>query len=491
MGLAVERDNKDTQGDGSHGGGSDGGGSNGGGSHGSGSDGGGSDGGSSHGRGSAALERARRKAYRRIIPLIFVCYAVAYIDRANVAFAQLTMGKDLGFDVEVFGTGFGIFFLGYVLLEVPGALLVERWSARKWISRIMLTWGLVGALTALVKTPGQFYGMRFLLGLAEAGFFPGAIVYLTHWFTARDRARALALLIVAAPIAQLVSQRVSVPLLRFGTTEIVGDVAVTTPPLFGLHGWQIVYIVWALPAIVLGLVVLLRFTDRPAQARWLTDDERAALEAALARERAAQGSVDHLGLRAVLGNPAILLLALANFLITSAHYGIESFLPTILQSWFGLRPTDVAWAATPTFVAILVAELGVSWSSDRRGERWWHTAGPMFWGASVLVLTTLARGSLGLTVVFFALALGGIRSYVAPFYALPKLFLQGSAAAGAIGFINAIANLGGFVGPRTVGKLAKTTGSFVAGMVYLTATSALAGVCILVLRAYHRRRQRT
>ncbi len=161
----------------------------------------------------AALDRARRKAYRRIIPLVFVCYAIAYIDRANVAFAKLTMSVDLGFDDEIFGTGFGIFFLGYVLLEVPGALAVERWSARKLMSRIMVTWGIVAALTALVRTPGQFYVMRFLLGLAEAGFFPGIIVYLTHWFPERDRARALSLLVIAAPIAQIVSQWVSAPLL--------------------------------------------------------------------------------------------------------------------------------------------------------------------------------------------------------------------------------------------------------------------------------------
>jgi MFS transporter, ACS family, tartrate transporter len=438
--------------------------------------------------GTAALERARQKAYWRLIPLVFVCYAVAYIDRANVAFAKLTMAKDLGFDEETFGTGFGIFFLGYVLLEVPGALLVERWSARKWMSRIMITWGIVAALTALVKTPTQFYAMRFLLGLAEAGFFPGAIVYLTHWFPARDRARALALLIIAAPIAQLVSQRVSVPLLRYGTTEIVNGAAVTTPPLWGLHGWQIVYVFWAVPAIVLGLLVLLKLTDRPAEARWLAPDERDALEAKLAAERGATGAVTHLGIGEALRNPAVLLLALANFLITSAHYGIEAFLPTILQSWFHLRLTDVAWAAFPSFAAILFAQLGVSWSSDRHGERWWHTIVPMMWGAGVLLLTAAGRGNYALTIVLFALAVGGVRSYVAPFYALPKLFLEGTAAAGAIGFINAIANLGGFVGPRTLGALAKSSGGFGSGMVYLTATSALAGACILVLRAYHQRR---
>ena len=435
------------------------------------------------------LDRARRKAYARLIPFVFVCYAIAYIDRSNVAFAKLTMSKDLGFDDDIFSTGFGLFFIGYVLLEVPGAILVERWSARKMISRIMITWGIVAGLTALIKTPAHFYVMRVLLGLAEAGFFPGVIVYLTHWFPARDRARALALFITAAPIAQIVSTRVSAPLLTIGTTETINHVVVTTPPFLGMHGWQIVYIVWAIPAVILGLLVLFKLTDRPAQARWLSDEERGALEAELARERAAQGVVRHTTFWQAVSNPAVLLLALSNFLITSAHYGIEAFQPTILQRWFNLDVNRVSWAALPSFVAILVGLLVVSWSSDRRGERWFHTFVPMFWGAAVLVLTMLARANYALTIVLFALAVFGVRAYVAPFYALPKLFLDGPAAAGAIGFINAVANLGGFVGPRTLGLLSKATGgSFQTGFIYLAVTTALAGVCILVLRAYHERR---
>jgi ACS family tartrate transporter-like MFS transporter len=438
----------------------------------------------------AALQRARGKIYRRIIPLVFVCYAIAYIDRANVAFAKLTMSKDLGFDDEIFATGFGIFFLGYVLLEVPGALAVERWSARKLMSRIMVTWGLVTALTALVRTPAQFYGMRFLLGLAEAGFFPGIIVYLTHWFPERDRARALSLLVIAAPIAQIVSQWVSAPLLKFGTSPAVHGFAAATPPLWGLAGWQVTFIFWGLPAVALGIVVWLRFADQPADARWLAPDERAALERVLAEERATRGRVHHLGIGAALRNPAVVLLALANFLVTSAHYGLDAFLPTILQSWFNLSLADVAAAARPSYLAIIVGQLAVSWSSDRRGERWHHTYAPMFFGAAMLLVTLLLRDSFGLTIACFALAIGGVRSYVAPFYALPKLFLGGTAAAGAIGFINAVANLGGFVGPRTVGRIAKATGSFSGALIYLAATAALAGLCVLALRVYATRRAR-
>src|SRR5262245_24825579 len=218
-----------------------------------------------------ALDRARRKAYWRLLPLLFICYVIAYVDRANVAIAKLTMTRDLpGFDNAVIGKGAGMFFIGYFLLEIPGTLLVEKWSARKWISRIMISWGIIAALTAWVRTPMQFYTVRFLLGLAEAGFFPGVIVYLTHWFPSRDRARALAYFFVATPVAQIVSPKLSNLLLKIG--------AEGNPPLLGMVGWQWVYIAWGIPAVVLGIIVLAMLTDRPGQARWLEPDEREALE---------------------------------------------------------------------------------------------------------------------------------------------------------------------------------------------------------------------
>src|SRR5213595_3840821 len=198
----------------------------------------------------AALDRARRKAYWRLLPLLFLCYVVAYVDRSNVAIAKLTMTRDLpGFDNAVIGLGAGLFFIGYFLLEIPGTLLVEKWSARKWICRIMITWGIMATLTAFVKTPFQFYLVRFLLGLAEAGFFPGVIVYLTHWFPQRSRARAMAIFLIGTPIAQLASPKICNVLLKFGTTELVNGVTVHHPPLLGLHGWQWVYIAWGVPAV--------------------------------------------------------------------------------------------------------------------------------------------------------------------------------------------------------------------------------------------------
>ena len=220
--------------------------------------------------GSVPLDRARSKVYWRLLPLLFTCYAIAYVDRTNVALAKLTMTKDLpGFDNAVFGFGAGIFFWGYFLLEIPGSILVEKWSARIWISRIMITWGVMAALTAAVRTPNQFYLVRFCLGLAEAGFFPGVIVYLTHWFPLRDRARALALFFVAAPVVQIVSPKISNALLAFGTTEFVNGVAVHHASWFGLRGWQWVYVFWGLPAVVFGFVVWFNLKDRPRDARWL------------------------------------------------------------------------------------------------------------------------------------------------------------------------------------------------------------------------------
>ena len=438
--------------------------------------------------GDDALTRARKKAYVRLIPLVFVSYMIAYIDRSNVALAKLTMAKDLGFDDRIYSIGAGIFFVGYFLLEIPGALIVERWSARKWISRIMVTWGIIAAATALVKTEGQFYTARFLLGLAEAGFFPGVIVYLTHWFPRHDRARALALFFIAAPIAGLVSPILSYPLLRIGTTQVVDGLSVSYPLVWGMTGWQWLFIAWGLPAVMLGFFVLYAMTDRPRQARWLSEAEKAALEAELERERAeALDQRSHANLIKVLLDPRVLVLAAANFLIVCGHYGVEFFLPTFLTDWYHLSLSDVAWLVLIPSGAILLGQLAVSWSSDRTGERWWHTSLPMFAGGLALLLTPASQGHLVLTMLCFAVASIGIRSYLPPFYALPKLFLHGSAAAGAIGLINAVGNLGGTVGPIALGQIQSRTGSFHGGIFFLAGTSTLAGLLIVGLRAWYRR----
>jgi ACS family tartrate transporter-like MFS transporter len=429
-----------------------------------------------------ATRRASKKAFWRLLPLLFLCYAIAYVDRTNVAFAKLNMAQDLpAFDDAVFGFGAGIFFWGYFLLEVPGSLIVERWSARKWICRIMVTWGIVAGLTAFVRTPNQFYVMRFLLGLAEAGFFPGVIVYLGHWFTSRDRARALATFFIASPIAQMFSPSISVELLKIGTTETVDGVSIVHPAILGLQGWQWIYIGWAVPAVLLGVVVLFWLTDRPREAKWLTTEERDALEADLAAEKATS-SRHATTLWQGLRNPKVLLLCFAFFCNVTANYGIEFFLPTILRNWYGLESQKLAILVALPSVLVLFGQLFVGWNSDRVQERRWHILVPLILAAAALALAPATQGNLTLTVLCFIVAGAGLKVYMPAFWALPNLFLTASAAAGSIGLINSVGNLGGSLGPTLLGELSAMTDSFVVGLYCLAFSICIAIAIIAALR---------
>ena len=433
--------------------------------------------------GAEAVERARRKAYRRLLPLVFISYVIAFVDRANVSIAKLTMTRDLpGFDNAVIGFGAGVFFLGYFLLEIPGTLIVERWSARKWIARIMITWGITAAATALVKTPFQFYVVRFTLGLAEAGFYPGVIVYLTHWFTSRDRARALAYFFVATPVAQIISPKISNVLLRIGSDEVVGGRLVHHPELLGLEGWQWVYIAWGIPAVVLGIIVLFALTDRPAEARWLTGEERAALEAELAREKAERPASHKMTLLEGLRHPKVLLLALVYFLVVTGSYGTEFFMPSILERWYALKFDTLTWLVILPPVLALVGQLFVGWSSDRTKERRLHTAVPIACGSLGLLLVTQSRGQLPLTVFGFMIAYAGFKAYLPAFWSLPSIFLTSTAAAGSIGLINSVGNLGGFMGPYVLGKIEAMTGSFEGGLYFLIVCMAISAAIVSRLR---------
>ena len=436
-----------------------------------------------------ALDRARAKAYRRLIPLVFISYVIAFIDRANVASAGSEMVKALpGFGPGVFGFGAGIFFLGYFLLEIPGSIIVERWSARKWISRIMISWGIMAACTAAVKTPTHFYTVRFLLGLAEAGFFPGVIVYLSHWFPRRDRAKALAGFFIAGPIALIAGPNISRLMIDIGTGG--------NPLVLGLRGWQWVYIFWGIPAVIMGVVVFFALTDRPHQAKWLTEEERNALENELRREREQDGAGSHhLGLRALFQNrttlATVILLSLAYFFGNAANYGVDFFLPTILTSWYGAtftKPSTILFFGSLPYIVMLLAQIGIGRRSDRTGERWLHAALPVFFGAVMLAIVPSSQGTLILTLVVFGLILGGIRGYLPAFWALPSLLLHGTAAAAAIGFINSFGNLGGFLGSIIMGKRAKGITSFDFGLYVLAACAAISATIILGLGVWHRRR---
>jgi ACS family tartrate transporter-like MFS transporter len=468
------------------------------------------------------LDRARRKAYWRLIPLLFLCYVVAYIDRVNVGFAKLTMQPalaHLGFTEALFGFAMGIFFAGYLLLEIPGTLLVEKWSARKWISRILLTWGLIAAMTAFVHynipiitpfldwagqalgilgPPGppagvaalgeageaanepltvyalQFCSVRFLLGLAEAGFFPGVIVYLTHWFPSRDRTRALAAFLIGTPIAQMIGPPLSNPLIRIGEDG--------RPPLLGLVGWQWVYIAWGIPAIILGFVVLAYLTDRPKDARWLTDEERDALETELARERAARKEAHgHMGWLQGLANPKILILAAAYFFVVTGNYGVELYMASILKDWYNLEVKNVAYLIVIPPIGSLIGQLFIGWSSDRTGERRYHAALPILLGAAALVFAPWSKGSLWLTVTLFTIAMLGLKAYLPAFWALPSVMLTEAAAAASIGLINSFGNLGGWFGPSVLGYVRQSTGSYAAGLWFLAASMSVAACIILGL----------
>jgi MFS transporter, ACS family, tartrate transporter len=440
------------------------------------------------------LDRARSKAYFRLLPLLFLSYAIAYVDRINVGLAKLRMTEELlGFDNEVIGFGMGIFFIGYLVLEIPGTLLVEKWSARKWICRIMISWGIVAALTAFVKTPIQFYIARFILGLAEAGFFPGVIVYLTHWFPVRDRGRALSWFFIATPVAQFVSPKLSYFLLRMGTTETSGGVTVHYPALWGLQGWQWMYIAWGIPAVILGILVLFKLPDWPKDARWLEADERDALEEELRREKEHhKKGHGHMTVLAALRHPKVLLLAAAYFFVVSTSYGVEFFLPSILEKWYELPLSQLTWAVIIPPLGGLAGQLLVGWSSDRTGERRLHASVPIYLGAAALTGALLIPASLSFNarlfcaVALFTVALFGLKSYMPAFWALPSLLLSEAAAAGSIGLINSLGNLGGFVGPSVLGFVETRTHSFVPGLMYLCLSMVISATIILTLGLGHR-----
>jgi MFS transporter, ACS family, tartrate transporter len=429
-----------------------------------------------------ALDRARRKVYWRLLPLLFLCYVVAYVDRTNVAIAKLTMTKSLpGFDSAVIGNGMGFFFWGYFLLEIPGSLIVERWSARKWICRILVTWGFVAALTAAVRTPLQFYAARFLLGLAEAGFFPGVVVYLTHWFTGRDRTRALSWFLIGTPIAQIVSPKISNALLKIGTQEMSGGAAMQHPGLLGLQGWQWLYIFWGLPAIALGIVVLFALTDRPRDARWLSSEEREALERDLENDKAKQAGARRMTLLEAFSHPKVLLLTAAYICSTTANYGVEFWLPSILEKWYSLKLDAITWLVILPPSLALASQLFVGWNSDRARERRLHAAVPMLLGMIALGLTPLTQGHLAITIVCFMATAAGIKAYQPAFWSLPSLFLTETAAAGSIGLINSVGNLGGYLGPSVLGVVEKHTGSFAGGIYFLCLSMTACVVIILFL----------
>ena len=415
----------------------------------------------------AVPDTIRRKVAIRVLPYVFLLYIVAFLDRVNVSYAALQMRAESWFNSEVLGFGAGIFFLGYLLLEIPSTVIVERWSARKWMSRIMISWGIIASAMGFVASANQFYFGRFMLGLGEAGFFPGMIVYVSHWFTERDRAKGVAWFYTAVPLAYVVGSPLAGLLMRISW--------------LGLEGWRWLFILEGIPAIVLGVLNLWLLTDWPREATWLEPAEREQLQAAIDAER--RDKPAHMSPLGFITNPMILLLTFIYFLVNCGSYGFGIWLPTMLKQLSGLSDMQVSLLAAVPYVVALFGVVGNAWSSDRSQERVWHAAIPMFIMASGLAFGTFFHlTSMGWIMLGFCIVGAGVYSYIPAFWALPGSRLSGTAAAVSVGIINSFGNLGGFAGPYVMGWLNTRTKSFEVGMGVLLAVQVLAGLLVLTLR---------
>jgi len=414
-----------------------------------------------------------RKVTLRLIPYMALLYLVAFLDRVNVGFAALTMNEDVGLSASAYGLGAGIFFIGYFIFEVPSNLILERVGARRWIARIMISWGIVSASTAFITGPTSFYIVRFLLGVAEAGFFPGMILYLTYWFPSSVRARVMSMFLVAVPVSNVVGGPISAALL--GTS------------LFGLKGWQTMFIVEAMPAILLGVVTAFWLTDRPSKAAWLSDDERVTLEQLLEAERVATRPAHHL--RDGLLSPRVWLLGVIYFGLIMGFYGLPFWLPQIVRSFGKLTTMEIGLLTAIPYAVASVAMIAWGRRSDRRDERAWHVSLPLLFGAAGFLVSGWT-GDARMSLSALTVAAVGVYGAFGVFWTLPSAVLAGTAAAGGIALINSVGNLGGYVGPVVVGRLRDATGTYAAGLYMIAAAMGVAGVLVLLFRkAVPRRRE--
>jgi len=412
--------------------------------------------------------RARRRIAWRLLPFVFLIYIVNYIDRVNVSFANLRMSADLGFSDQVYGLGVGMFYLTYVLFEIPGAIIVERWSARKWIARIMISWGVVTIITGFVHTVGQFYAARFFLGLAEASFFPGMIVYLTHWFSARDRCRAIACFYIAVPTASLIGSPVAGWLLGVHW--------------WSLAGWRWLFILEGIPAIVLGLATIFYLTDWPSQVRWLSEHERAWLVGKLHAELQAKKRIREYTILQTFCDRRVLLFTIAFFLALSGALGNIYWIPTFVKRLSGFSDRGVTTLLIVPAVIGIAGMLVNGWHSDKRAERRLHTALPLLIAGLTYALLIPARHNFALTISFLLLGSGFFYAFLPAFWSMPTMILSESAAAAALALINSIGQLGGLAGPYMIGFLNNRTHSLTASFGFIAMVYVAAASLILALR---------
>ncbi len=408
----------------------------------------------------ATLERQTiRKLFLRLLPFLFLLYVVSYLDRINVGFAKLQMQVQLtGFSERIFGIGFGTFFIGYFFLQVPSNLLLERMGVRKWIAGLMVVWGLVSCSMIFVRTPLGFYVLRFLLGAAEAGFFPGMILYMKYWFPAKARAQAVAWFMTANPLAGVFGSPISGILLG-----VHG---------FGLQGWQWLFVLEALPAVVLGFVVYWVLPERPINARWLTNQQKSWLDSELQKESSGAG-LERRELVSALASPRIWMLALVYLGLPTCMYGVTLWLPSAVHA-MGLGFRSTGFVTALPFVVTAVFMVLVGFSSDRTGERRWHTALSAFLGVVGLIAAAVSSSPMGV-VLGMSLGMIGTEAMCGPFWAMATK-LTGDRAAAGIAIINSFANLGGFLGPFMIGFFRSGNGGYRGGMIAIAMVLATSGV---------------
>lgn len=402
----------------------------------------------------------------RLMPFLFLLYIVAYLDRINVSFGVLQMRSQLGLSDLVYGRAAGIFFAGYFFFQLPSNLILEKVGVRRWISGLMILWGVISCLMIFIRGPLSFYSMRFLLGAAEAGFFPGMILYMKRWFPAQSRGRAVAWFMTANPIAGIVGSPISGALLNLHGA--------------GFAGWQWMFLMEGLPAIVLGAIVFLILPDTPREATWLKDDERAWLLEKLERERQEEARVPQGSFWAVLVSPRIWMLSLVYFGVSTTMYGVTLWLPTVIRALSGLSYFWTGAVAVLPFLVTVIVMVWVGMRSDRTGERRWHTAIPAFVAGASLAVAGYGTSTI-VVVTAIGLGLACAESMVGPFWAMATSRLEGLSAAAAIAVINSLANLGGYFGPDIIGLFRTSNGGFRGGLLAIAATVALSGATALIV----------
>lgn len=468
----------------------------------------------------SVAERAHQRITWRLMPFLLLLYFLAYIDRTNVGVAALDMKKSLGegglgFDDAIIGIGAGIFFIGYFLLEIPGTLIVEKWSASKWIARIMITWGIVASLMGLIGTPyleflcavdwcavfrpvtsvlgaitalmgvhppemqncscevKQFYFLRFLLGIAEAGFFPGIIVYLSHWFRYSDRAKAKSQFMIGLPVATILG----LPVSQWIMHKIEWS---------GTAGWRWVYIIEGIPSVIFGVVTLFYLTDRPEHAKWLPEDEKKWIMEELARERREKQSAQHVSfwqevLHALRKKETILLSAIY-LSVVIGYYGLTFFIPSITARMQGRSTVEQTIIAMLPYFCGLITMLWNARHSDQTGERRLHTVWPLLLGAVAMGIASFATENLVVTIICLCLVGIGVHAYLPVFWTWPSAFMTSAMAATAVGVINSVGNLGGYFGPQVVGQLKKQSNSYVPGLRFMAVCVLVSGLLALLLK---------